>query len=84
MNRAPSAGRAARIVAAIVRPQESGLVALAPVREDSNVVAILVEMTHSTDIGDSMEREGDDRAYSRGTHQGYPLATNIALYALTD
>jgi hypothetical protein len=42
-----------------VRPQESGLVALVPVREDSNVVAILVELTHSPDIGDSMEREGD-------------------------
>jgi hypothetical protein len=41
-------------------------------------------MTHNTDIGDSMEREGDDPAYFAAfSPDGYALATNIVLYALT-
>ena len=45
---------------------------------------IMVAMTHNTDIGDSMEREGDDPGYfAEFSPQGYALATNIVLYALT-
>ena len=45
---------------------------------------IMVVMTHNTDIGDSMEREGDDPAYFAAfSPEGYSLATNIVLYALT-
>jgi hypothetical protein len=45
---------------------------------------IMVVMTHNTDIGDSMEREGDDPQYFAAySPDGYALATNIAVYALT-
>lgn len=45
---------------------------------------VIVAMTHNTDIGDSMEREGDDPAYfAEFSPEGYALATNIVLYALT-
>ena len=45
---------------------------------------IMVAMTHNTDIGDSMEREGDDPAYFAAfSPEGYALSTNIVLYALT-
>ncbi len=45
---------------------------------------IMVAMTHNTDIGDSMEREGEDPAYFAAfSPEGYALATNIVLYALT-
>jgi len=45
---------------------------------------IMVAMTHNTDIGDSMEREGDDPAYFAAfSPEGYALATDIVLYALT-
>jgi uncharacterized protein DUF4159 len=45
---------------------------------------IMVAMTHNTDIGDSMEREGDDPAYfAEFSPPGYALATNIVLYSLT-
>jgi hypothetical protein len=45
---------------------------------------IMVAMTHNTDIGDSMEREGDDPGYFAAfSPEGYALATNIVLYALT-
>jgi hypothetical protein len=45
---------------------------------------IMVAITHNTDIGDSMEREGDDPAYfAEFSPEGYALATNIVLYALT-
>ena len=45
---------------------------------------IMVVMTHNTDIGDSMEREGDDPAYFAAfSPEGYALATNVVLYALT-
>ncbi len=45
---------------------------------------IMVAMTHNTDIGDSMEREGDDPQYfAEFSPSGYALATNIVLYALT-
>ena len=44
----------------------------------------MVAMTHNTDIGDSMEREGDDPGYFASfSPEGYALATNIVLYALT-
>jgi hypothetical protein len=45
---------------------------------------IMVAMTHNTDIGDAMEREGDDPQYfAEFSPQGYALATDIVLYALT-
>jgi hypothetical protein len=45
---------------------------------------IMVAMTHNTDIGDSMEREGDDPGYFAAfSPDGYALATNIVVYALT-
>ena len=45
---------------------------------------IMVVMTHNTDIGDSMEREGDDPQYFAAfSPDGYARATNITLYALT-
>jgi hypothetical protein len=45
---------------------------------------IMVAMTHNTDIGDSMEREGDDPAYfAEFSPSGYALAVDIVLYALT-
>jgi hypothetical protein len=45
---------------------------------------VMVAMTHNTDIGDSMEREGDDPQYFAAfSPEGYALATNIVLYALT-
>ena len=45
---------------------------------------IMVAMTHNTDIGDSMEREGDDPQYFAAfSPAGYALATDIVLYALT-
>jgi hypothetical protein len=45
---------------------------------------IMVAMTHNTDIGDSMERESDDpRYFAAYSPEGYALATNITLYALT-
>ena len=45
---------------------------------------VMVAMTHNTDIGDSMEREGDDPEYfAEFSPEGYALATDIVLYALT-
>ncbi|HVG66657.1 MAG TPA: DUF4159 domain-containing protein [Gaiellales bacterium] len=45
---------------------------------------VMVAMTHNTDIGDSMEREGEDPAYfAEFSPEGYALATDIILYALT-
>jgi hypothetical protein len=45
---------------------------------------IMVVMTHNTDIGDSMEREGEDpEFFAQFSPKGYALATNIVLYALT-
>jgi len=45
---------------------------------------VMVAMTHNTDIGDSMEREGDDPHYFAAfSPAGYALATNIVVYALT-
>ena len=45
---------------------------------------IMVAITHNTDIGDSMEREGDDPQYfAEFSPAGYAMATNIVLYSLT-
>jgi hypothetical protein len=45
---------------------------------------VMVAMTHNTDIGDSMEREGDDPQYFAAfSRDGYAIATNIVVYALT-
>ncbi|HET9196023.1 MAG TPA: DUF4159 domain-containing protein [Vicinamibacterales bacterium] len=45
---------------------------------------VMVAMTHNTDIGDSMEREGENPDYfAEYSPPGYALATNIVLYALT-
>ena len=45
---------------------------------------IMVLMTHNTDIGDSWEREGEDREYFlRFSPDGYALGINVALYAMS-
>jgi hypothetical protein len=45
---------------------------------------IVVIMTHDTDIGDSMERETEDSEFfAHFSPNGYALATDIVLYALT-
>jgi len=45
---------------------------------------VMVAMTHNTDIGDSMEREGENPDYfAEYSPSGYALAANIVLYALT-
>lgn len=44
----------------------------------------MVVMTHNTDIGDGMEREGVDPTYFHlFSPRAYALAVNIALYAMT-
>lgn len=44
----------------------------------------MVVMTHNTDIGDAMEREGVDPTYFfLFSPKAYALAVNIALYAMT-
>jgi hypothetical protein len=41
-------------------------------------------MTHNTDIGDSWEREGEDREFFlRFSAEGYSLGINAALYSMT-
>jgi hypothetical protein len=45
---------------------------------------VMVLMTHNTDIGDSWEREGDDREFFlQFSPEGYALGINVVLYALT-
>ena len=45
---------------------------------------VVVVMTHDTDIGDSMERESEDpEFFAKFSPNGYALATDIVLYALT-
>jgi hypothetical protein len=45
---------------------------------------VMVAMTHNTDIGDSMERESEDpEFFAKFSPNGYALATDIVLYALT-
>jgi hypothetical protein len=45
---------------------------------------VVVVMTHDTDIGDSMEREAEDpEFFAKFSPNGYALATDIVLYALT-
>ena len=45
---------------------------------------IVVIMTHNTDIGDSMEREGEDpEFFQQFSPNGYALVVNMVLYALT-
>ena len=45
---------------------------------------VVVVMTHNTDIGDSMERESEDpEFFAKFSPNGYALATDIVLYALT-
>jgi Domain of unknown function (DUF4159) len=45
---------------------------------------MMVLITHNTDVGDSWEREGDDPTYFlRFSVEGYALAVNVLLYALT-
>ena len=45
---------------------------------------VMVFITHNTDIGDSFEREGDDRAYFlEFSVPGYALGVNVLLYAMT-
>ena len=44
----------------------------------------MVLMTHNTDIGDSWEREGEDREFFlQFSPRGYALGINVVLYALT-
>jgi hypothetical protein len=45
---------------------------------------IMVLMTHNTDVGDSWEREAEDREFFlQFSPNGYALGTNVVLYALT-
>ncbi len=45
---------------------------------------IMVVMTHNTDIGDSWEREGEDRDFfERFSPPGYALGVNVLLYSMT-
>ena len=45
---------------------------------------IMVLMTHNTDIGDSWEREGEDREFFlQFSPEGYALGINAVLYSLT-
>jgi hypothetical protein len=45
---------------------------------------MMVFMTHNTDISDSWEREGEDPSYFyRFSVDGYALAINVVLYAMT-
>jgi hypothetical protein len=45
---------------------------------------IMVLMTHNTDIGDSWEREGEDREFFlQFSAAGYSLGINAALYSMT-
>jgi hypothetical protein len=45
---------------------------------------VMVLMTHNTDIGDSWEREGEDREFfMQFSPPGYALGVNVVLYALS-
>ena len=45
---------------------------------------IMVFMTHNTDVSDSWEREGEDPEYfNRFSVNGYRVAVNVMLYAMT-
>ena len=45
---------------------------------------IMVLMTHNTDIGDSWEREGEDREFFlQFSPEGYALGINAVLYNLS-
>jgi hypothetical protein len=45
---------------------------------------VMVFMTHNTDVSDSWEREGEDPEYFRRfSVDGYRVAVNVILYALT-
>jgi hypothetical protein len=45
---------------------------------------LMVVMTHNSDIGDSWEREGEDREYFyQFSPNGYALAMDVLLYSLT-
>jgi hypothetical protein len=45
---------------------------------------VMVLMTHNTDIGDSWEREGEDREFFlQFSSDGYALGINVVLYALS-
>jgi hypothetical protein len=45
---------------------------------------VMVLMTHNTDIGDSWEREGEDREFFlQFSPDGYALGINVVLYTLT-
>ena len=45
---------------------------------------VMVLMTHNTDIGDSWEREGEDREFFlQFSSNGYALGVNVVLYSLS-
>jgi hypothetical protein len=45
---------------------------------------VMVFMTHNTDVSDSWEREGEDPQYFyRFSIDGYRVAVNVLLYAMT-
>ena len=45
---------------------------------------VMVLMTHNTDVSDSWEREGEDpRYFYRFSVEGYQVAMNVLLYAMT-
>jgi hypothetical protein len=53
-----------------------------PIADDRGRIMVL--MTHNTDISDAWEREGEDPDYFRRfSVDGYALAINVRLYAMT-
>jgi hypothetical protein len=45
---------------------------------------LMVLMTHNTDVSDSWEREGEDpRYFYRFSVEGYQVAMNVLIYAMT-
>ena len=45
---------------------------------------VMVFITHNTDVSDSWEREGEDQEYFfRFSVEGYKVAINVLLYAMT-
>jgi hypothetical protein len=45
---------------------------------------LMVLITHNTDVGDSWEREGDDKQYFYTfSVEGYAFGINALLYAMT-
>jgi hypothetical protein len=64
------------------RGVDSSVPTLSAILDDDGRVLVL--MTHNTDIGDGMEREGVDPVYFHlFSPRAYALAVNIAVYSMT-